>query len=165
MIPPLNLPNLRKFMSAIGTIDIRKLPEETRVQLRDAELLTSAPYVHGQVFPNSHNVVKDPTVGVKLDQQKPRMDLLDFTALEGLADVLTFGANKYAAHNWRGGLHYSRVVSSLLRHISAIQRGEYFDPESGKPHIDHIGCNWMFLSAYMKNPRYAKFDDLYKEPK
>jgi Domain of unknown function (DUF5664) len=102
--------------------------------------------------------------GVKFDQDKPRMDLLDAKALEGLAKVLTFGANKYAANNWRGGLAYSRVIGALLRHISAIQRGEDVDPESGLPHIDHVGCCWMFLSNFMKGSLQDSLDDRWKEP-
>ena len=37
--------------------------------------------------------------GVKFDGDKPRMDLLDACAIEQLAQVLTFGASKYAAQN------------------------------------------------------------------
>lgn len=40
----------------------------------------------------------------KYDSEKPRMDLLDPTAMQELAMVLTFGAGKYAANNWRYGL-------------------------------------------------------------
>lgn len=90
-----------------------------------------------------------PQGGTKFDQGKPRMDLLDAVALEGLAQVLTFGAQKYAAHNWRGGLAYSRLVASMLRHLGEIQKGNYVDDESGLPHIDHLGCCWMFLSNMM----------------
>lgn len=89
--------------------------------------------------------------GIKHDQDKPRMDLLDAQALEGIAAVLTFGAKKYAAHNWRGGISNSRLVAALLRHVFSIMRGEYIDPESGLPHIDHVGCCWMFLSNNLKN--------------
>ena len=89
--------------------------------------------------------------GTKYDQDKPRMDLLDSDALEGLATVLTFGAKKYAAHNWRSGISNSRLVAALLRHVFAILRGEYVDKESGLMHIDHVGCCWMFLSNNMKN--------------
>jgi len=87
---------------------------------------------------------------MKFDKEKPRLDLVDFEALEGLAQVLTFGAQKYAANNWRNGFEYSRVIAALLRHLSAIQRGEDVDPESGLPHVDHLGCCWMFLSNLMK---------------
>lgn len=89
--------------------------------------------------------------GIKYDSEKPRLDLLDWDALEGLALGLTFGANKYGANNWRGGINNSRLIASLLRHLSAIQRGEDLDPESGLPHIDLVGCNWMFLSYNFKH--------------
>lgn len=98
--------------------------------------------------------------GTKYDQDKPRMDLLDADAMEGVAKVLTFGAQKYAAHNWRGGINNSRLLAAMLRHTFAIMRGEYVDPESNLPHIDHVGCCWMFLSWNMKNK--PELDDLWK---
>lgn len=98
-------------------------------------------------------------VGTKHDQGKLPLDLLDPIALEGLAAVLQFGANKYAAHNWRGGLSYSRLLAALFRHSFAILRGERTDPESGLPHVDHVGCCWMFLSNQMKTR--PDMDDLY----
>lgn len=90
------------------------------------------------------------TQGIKYDQDKPMLNLIDPEAIEGLAAVLTFGAQKYAADNWRDGISNSRLIASLLRHLFAIMRGEYVDPESGLPHIDHVGCNWMFLSYNLK---------------
>ena len=101
---------------------------------------------------------------MKFDQEKPRVDLLDPVALEGLALVLGFGAKKYAAHNWRGGLSYTRLLGAALRHTFAILRGEDNDPESGLPHVDHLGCCWMFLSAHMKYDYLKKYDDRYKVP-
>lgn len=98
--------------------------------------------------------------GVKHDSGKPMLDLLDPLALEGLAAVLTFGAKKYAAHNWRGGISYSRLIAALLRHLFAIGRGEDLDKESGLPHIDHVGCCWMFLSNMMKTRK--DLDDRFK---
>ncbi len=101
-----------------------------------------------------------PATGVKYDGDKLPMDLLDPVALEGLAAVLQFGAKKYAAHNWRGGIAWSRLLAALLRHVFAILRGEIIDPESGLPHIDHVGCCWMFASSMMKTR--PDLDDLYK---
>jgi hypothetical protein len=91
------------------------------------------------------------------------VQLLDPLALEGIARVLDFGAKKYAAHNWRGGLSYSRLLGATLRHTFAILRGENEDPESGLPHVDHLGCCWMFLSNMMKTR--PDMDDRYKEKK
>ncbi|MBS4019586.1 MAG: hypothetical protein KGZ68_15285 [Dechloromonas sp.] len=83
--------------------------------------------------------------GVKFDQDKPRMDLLDAHAIEQLALVLSFGAQKYAAHNWRKGLSKSRLIAAALRHIFAYLRGENTDPESGLSHVAHAMCCCMFL--------------------
>jgi Domain of unknown function (DUF5664) len=96
---------------------------------------------------------------LKYDSEKPRTDLLDPIALEGLAKVLTFGASKYGAHNWRGGFNSSRLIAALLRHAFALMRGEDLDPESGLPHIDHLGACWMFLSNQMKTRQ--DLDDRY----
>lgn len=98
--------------------------------------------------------------GSKFDGEKPRTDLLDPLALEGLAKVLTFGSIKYTAHNWRGGIAYSRLIGAALRHLFAILRGEDVDPESGLPHVDHLGCCWMFLSWTMK--QRSDLDDRWK---
>lgn len=94
--------------------------------------------------------LKTEPTGLKYDQDKPRTDLLDPLALEGLAKVMGFGAKKYAAHNWRGGIAVSRLIGSVLRHTFAILRGEDNDPESGYPHVDHLGASWMMLSNMMK---------------
>lgn len=101
--------------------------------------------------------------GTKYDQGKDPLELLDPLALEGLSKVLAFGAKKYAPHNWRGGISYSRLIGALLRHTFAILRGERNDPESGLPHVDHLGCCWMFLSNQMKTR--PDMDDLYTPPK
>ena len=107
--------------------------------------------------------------GLKYDQGKPPMELLDPLALEGLARVLEFGKNKYTkdgktgAHNWRGGISYGRLIGALLRHTMAILRGEDIDPESGLPHVDHVGCCWLFLSNMMKTR--PDMDDRWKDGK
>lgn len=98
--------------------------------------------------------------GAKHDSDKPRMDLVDSEAITQLAAVLTFGAEKYAAHNWRAGISYSRLIAALLRHTFAYLRGEDNDPESGLSHIAHAMCCCMFLLGLQKRP---ELDDRYKE--
>lgn len=82
---------------------------------------------------------------VKHDQTKPRMELLSPTAMEQIAKVLTFGADKYTENNWRGGFKWTRLVGSLLRHVFAWLGGENNDPESGLSHLAHAGCCIMML--------------------
>lgn len=90
----------------------------------------------------------DTTVGVKLDQGKVRMDLLPPELLFGVATILEFGANKYAARNWEKGMDWGRVFGALMRHMWAWWRGEKNDPETGYSHLWHAATNIAFLIAY-----------------
>ena len=104
----------------------------------------------------------DPVLGEgsKADQAKPPMELLDPYALEQIALVLEFGRRKYAAHNWRKGLSYGRLVAAAMRHCCAILRGEDTDPESNLPHAAHLGCCAMFLIWMMQHR--TDMDDRWK---
>lgn len=87
---------------------------------------------------------------LKHDENKLPWDLLPVTATEGMLRVLQFGANKYAAHNWRKGFNWTRLVAASFRHLAAIARGEDIDDESGLPHVDHLACCVAFLSEHQK---------------
>jgi hypothetical protein len=84
-------------------------------------------------------------VATKHDNGKPRMDLLDQHALHEISRVLGYGTQKYAAHDWRQGLQYSRLIGAALRHLHAFNDGEDKDSESGLSHVAHAGCCIMFL--------------------
>lgn len=98
---------------------------------------------------------------VRLDVDKPRMDLISAISVEGTATVLAFGAKKYAEHNWRKGMKWGRTIASLLRHTFKFMAGEDVDPESGLPHVDHIACNAMFLQEYFRT--HKELDDRFKK--
>lgn len=91
-------------------------------------------------------------LGLKYDFDKPRYDLLPANAIEELAKILTFGANKYAPNSWQAvdnGLE--RYRAALLRHTFAIQRGELIDSESGLPHSAHAMCCAAFIVELEKH--------------
>lgn len=98
--------------------------------------------------------------GLKHDGAKVQLDLLSPLWLEQVGWVLTFGAKKYAAHNWRKGIAISRLIGASLRHILAFLRGEDNDPESGLPHLSHASCCLMFASELMVT--HPELDDRYK---
>lgn len=98
--------------------------------------------------------------GIKHDEEKPRVDLLPTTPLLEIAKVLGFGAKKYDAHNWRGGIEYSRLIGAALRHILAYNDGEDKDPESGLSHLAHAGCCILFLLE--QEAKGTGLDDRYK---
>lgn len=98
--------------------------------------------------------------GIKHDQEKIQLDLLSADWIEGVGKVLTFGARKYASHNWRKGIQRSRLISACLRHIFAYLRGENLDPETGLLHLYHASCCLMFASElHFTKP---ETDDRYK---
>lgn len=98
----------------------------------------------------SWGVVVTTAEGSKHDQEKPPHALIDPGFLDSLAKVLGFGATKYAPHNWRGGISYSRLISAAYRHLAAINSGEDIDPESGLNHTGHLACCVMFLDWMTK---------------
>lgn len=99
------------------------------------------------------------STGTKHDLSKPDMSLISPLALTYLAQVLTFGAQKYTPNNWRYGIDQTRLVAAALRHITAFNSGVDNDPETGLPHMAHAMCCCMFsielsVSAQNKDSRY-----------
>lgn len=86
--------------------------------------------------------------GVKDDGGKLRFDLIPPEVETALAEVLTFGANKYTDDGWRTVPNAEkRYTAALGRHLNAAKRGETFDPESNLTHLQHALCNLAFLVA------------------
>jgi hypothetical protein len=82
---------------------------------------------------------------------KPRLELVPYDCIEEIAEVLTYGANKYEANNWTRGARWGRYFAALLRHAFAWWRGEDKDPETGFSHLAHVGCNLVFLMSYQRH--------------
>lgn len=97
--------------------------------------------------------------GMKHDSEKIQLELLSTKWLLGVGRVLTFGAKKYASHNWRKGIQQSRLLGASLRHILAYLDGEDLDQESGLSHLFHASCCLMF-AAELKETR-PDLDDRY----
>jgi len=87
---------------------------------------------------------------MKADGGKPRLELLEPKFLIGIGEILTFGAEKYGPNNWKQGStdDIDRIRGALLRHLMSYLDGEKLDPETGKSHLYHIGCNTMFLDHF-----------------
>ena len=78
-------------------------------------------------------------------------------ALEAISSILTFGAKKYAAHSWQTVPQGDeRYLAALLRHLTAVGKGETLDSESGMPHLAHAACNALFiLELELRKAKYA----------
>ena len=101
--------------------------------------------------------------GKKNDSEKVRLELISPRATFELGKVLTFGARKYAAHNWRKGIAWSRIIGAIKRHVESFNAGEDNDPETGLSHIAHAMCECMFLLEYLQT--HPELDDRYKGEK
>jgi len=85
--------------------------------------------------------------GIKHDNGKPMMSLIDPLALGEVGKVMADGGHKYTANNWRKGFKYSRLYDAALRHLLAHIGGEDNDPESGLSHLAHcVSCLLMIIN-------------------
>lgn len=89
------------------------------------------------------------TEGKKFDNGKTPYELIDWKAIEELAEILQFGANKYGPNNWQQLDNApDRYFSATMRHLLAYRSGESVDPETGRSHLAHLLCNVMFLRHF-----------------
>lgn len=98
--------------------------------------------------PITATIPKEET-GRKDDQNKNRLDLISPEFIEGVGEVLTFGAKKYAPNEWHKVEDAeNRYYAAALRHLLAYRKGEKLDPESGISHLKHVATNIMFLQFF-----------------
>lgn len=94
------------------------------------------------------NGIGQHAAGAKLDAGKVRVGLvlLGFAqALEQVARVGTYGAEKYSDNGWMqvpDGVR--RYTDAMMRHLLAEAIGEKIDPATGLPHAAH--CAWNALA-------------------
>ena len=86
----------------------------------------------------------------KFDTSKNRLDLIEPEFIEGIGRILTFGAEKYEAHNWKKaeGDDIDRIKGAALRHLMSYLKGDKLDSETDQSHLYHIACCIMFLDYF-----------------
>lgn len=85
--------------------------------------------------------------GRKFDAGKNRLDLIPGEVLDALGKVLTHGASKYGAQNWKK-VERDRYEAALLRHYVAQKQGQKIDTDSGFPHTSMMLANAAFLAWF-----------------
>ena len=87
----------------------------------------------------------------KYDDGKLRYSLIPTSTTKALAEVLTFGANKYQPNGWRLIANAEeRYLDAAMRHLEAYRSGEKLDSESGLSHLSHLLTNIAFLIHFEK---------------
>jgi len=90
------------------------------------------------------------------NEGKVKYGLIPHEARTAEAEVWTWAESKYppvnGVANWRLGGEKATVqeaIESAYRHLNAIERGEYIDPESNLAHSGHLKCNSSMLHSYL----------------
>src|SRR5690606_7616827 len=87
--------------------------------------------------------------------KKERFDLIPVEALQEVARVYGFGAQKYAAHNWRKGYEWSKSYAAMMRHANQFWQGEDVDEETGCSHLASVIFHAMALIVFIdEQPQY-----------
>ena len=87
--------------------------------------------------------------GMKFDTGKLQYSLIPPETSKALAEVLSFGAQKYAIDGWKSVPDAERrYMDALFRHIESYRMGEAIDSESGLPNLAHALANLSFLHYF-----------------
>ena len=76
-----------------------------------------------------------------------RYDLIPPRGIEEVSKVLTEKLAKYNKNEWKYGLPWTEVLSSLKKHLTEFEKGNDFD-ENGNQHIASVAMQALILSEY-----------------
>ena len=88
---------------------------------------------------------------IDIGNEKTRYDLLSAQVLKDVANVMTVGAKKYSAYNYRElaaddvDNFNEAYYAAAMRHIQAWRMGEELDAETDLPHLAHAMACLLIL--------------------
>lgn len=121
------------------------MPEKAEPMAGDTESKALTDDIEAQMYP-----MQTVDGGTKHDEAKLPYDLIPPEALDAVAEVLQYGAEKYGRRNWEMGMRWGRLFAATMRHLWSWWRGEELDDETGYSHLAHAACMIMFLIAYQE---------------
>ena len=96
---------------------------------------------------------------LKADGGKPMLELLPPSLLLSVGKIMTYGANKYGANNWRK-VEPERYLGAMLRHLAAFMEDpNSVDEESGYLHVEHMLCNAAYINDFIQKGTYKNETD------
>jgi hypothetical protein len=101
--------------------------------------------------------VTDPDTGGQKGQKDIQLSMVPVPFLEDLGRVYAMGAAKYDRNNWRRGYAWHLSYDAALRHLLASMNGEWYDAESGIPHVVHVA--WHMAALHTFNRESLGTDD------
>lgn len=100
--------------------------------------------------------------GIKFDQGKAPLSLIDPRFTEEVARVLAIGEQKYGRANWQG-LKVERLLDAVKRHTLELEKSNDHDDETGLHHAAHAASGLMFI-FWLLNNRPASDDRRWSTP-
>ena len=120
----------------------------------ESEASVEGEMVMEQMIQQLHRIKPSEATGVKYDSGKLQWTLLPFRAINEVLEVLSFGAKKYAADNWKIVPEArTRYVDAAFRHLTDWHLKEKLDGETGKSHLAHAICCLLFLLWFEQEDR------------
>lgn len=114
-------------------------PEGGTIRRKARELGEQAGQEAGQILGTAlREVIKVNPGGGAKGVKPERYELIPWDAMDVVARVYAFGADKYDDHNWRKGIPFGDHWAALIRHARAWWEGEECDPESRESHMGHV---------------------------
>src|SRR5574344_205276 len=92
--------------------------------------------------------IRDLLAIMKMDAEKvcdSSLIIIPYRQLETVAEIMTFGAEKYAPNNWQKVRPINRYIGAAYRHLVAYCKGIDKDEESGKSPLAHAICCMLYL--------------------
>jgi hypothetical protein len=93
---------------------------------------------------------------VRKNKDKPKLGKILYmpNAITHLAKAITFGEEKYTPAKEKGWMKYNseEVLDSMMRHATAMQNGEVYDPESGLLHSGQMLFNAAIFVELTSTP-------------
>lgn len=121
----------------------------THADLILGESLKAEPVDKIEVRSGTGEVITTAVTGGQKGVKPERHSLIPKPFLDALGRVYGYGANKYAAHNWRRRYEFSKSLDALDRHVAAFTDGETYDPESGEHHLAHAAFHLAALITWI----------------
>lgn len=90
-----------------------------------------------------------------INNGKPKLSLLPRDSLELIARVFEEGNDEHKKNDWKGTIPLSVHQDAALRHLFAVNDGEFIDPDSKRKalHWAKVACNcFILIHNYLNYP-------------
>lgn len=93
---------------------------------------------------------------MKNSKNKTRWNIVPFEIIEQIAEILTYGAERYGDNTWKN-VDKKLWYDAMMRHVAEYSKGKkYNDKDWNHHHLMHAICNAMFIVYIEQNNKNKK---------